>query len=580
MNRSRKNTAAISLLAIALGLALSSTPVAAHPMGNFSVNQYFLVDLRAEEPLIYYLADIAEIPSFTELDLLDTDFDSQVTEKEEKAYLDLRVPELMENLSLQKDDIAVPLKLVNRKLALLEGMGGMMVFNILLTLEPTSDIGGSLVNLELTSKNFEDDSGTRECKVFLGGQFNDLTEELGRETLEYQTLVVKDAENNPVYQDFNARFLLKLAAIEGATPLADVEPIAFEWTATARAARNTGEQGIADGLSKAVTAIVEEVAEMKGDGSEVVAENVDVPRTSPAATPVERALDDIITTTRRDAAEESETEANLLARISEVIRSKELSPPLFLLGLAIAAAMGMGHAFSPGHGKTVMAAYLIGERGTSWHALVLGIIVTITHTWSILLLGVVVLYAGETISEEQLQFWTGIASGLIIVGLGVVLFQRRYRTYVLAKYGGHAHGHDHHHHHDHGDGEDHGHTHIVETEDGAPPTYGSILWLGISGGIVPCPAALIVLLLALKFGRLFYGLWLIVAFSMGLAAVLVAIGIIVVRTAGAVRERTKSRSGILLALPVFSSALITVLGGWIVFWTLIQFEVLVILPGG
>jgi nickel/cobalt exporter len=79
---------------------------------------------------------------------------------------------------------------------------------------------------------------------------------------------------------------------------------------------------------------------------------------------------------------------------------------------------------------------------------------------------------------------------------------------------------------------------------------------------------------------LFYGLWLIVAFSIGLAAVLVGIGIVVVRTAGAVRERTKSRPGFLLALPVFSSALITVLGGWIVFWTLIQFEVLVILPGG
>jgi ABC-type nickel/cobalt efflux system permease component RcnA len=572
MNLMLKNAIVIGLL----GTVMFTAPAAAHPMGNFSVNQYFLVDQRTEAPIIYYLVDIAEIPSFTELDLLDTDFDSQVTKEEEQAYLDLRVPQLYKNLTLHSRGQPVPIQLSDYKLVLLEGMGGMVVFNILLTLNVFEE-DAPLLDFDLTSRNFEDESGTRECKVYLGGRFNDVTADLGRETLEYQTLVLRDDEGNPVYQDFDAQFLLRLTPIDGVAPMTDVEPLAFEWTATARGARDTGEQAIADSLSRALSDIVEDAAERP----DIVAENVDVPRTSPAGTPVERALDEIITTSRRNVAEESDREANMLARVSELIRSKELSPPLFLLGLAIAAAMGMGHAFSPGHGKTVMAAYLIGERGTSWHALVLGIIVTITHTWSILLLGIVVLYAGETISEEQLQFWTGIASGLIIVGLGVVLFQRRYRTYVLAKYGmaGHSHGgHDHHHHH--GDDEDHGHSHVVETEDGAPPTYGSILWLGISGGIVPCPAALIVLLLALKFGRLFYGLWLIVAFSIGLAAVLVAIGIVVVRTAGAVRERTKSRPGILLALPVFSSALITVLGGWIVFWTLIQFEVLVILPGG
>ncbi len=564
------------LCLVVLSLAVAAGPIAAHPMGNFSVNQYFLLDLRAETPVIYYLADIAEIPSFTELDLLDTDFDSQVTREEEEAYLNLRVPELMANLSLSAGGEPVVLKLAERKLVLLEGMGGMIVFNLLLQLQP-ADFDAAGQNLVLTSTNFEGESGTRECKVILGGRFKDQTGDLGRETLEYQTLVQKDDADNPVYQDFDAQFLLSLSPIEGAVPMANAEPIAFDWTATARGARESGEQGIADGLAKALTEVVEDAATRTNEDNDVVAENVDAPRTSPAATPVERALDDMITTSRRDVAKGSETNANLLARVSDLIRSKELSPPLFLFGMLIAAAMGMGHAFSPGHGKTVMAAYLIGERGTSWHALILGIIVTITHTWSILLLGIVVLYAGEAISEEQLQFWTGIASGLIILGLGIVLFQRRYRTYVIAKYGAHSHGHDHHH---HGDDDDHGHSHVVETEDGAPPTYGSILWLGISGGIVPCPAALIVLLLALKFGRLFYGLWLIVAFSIGLAAVLVAIGIIVVRTAGAVRERTKSRPGIILALPVFSSALITVLGGWIVFWTLIQFEVLVILPGG
>ncbi|HNT88839.1 MAG TPA: sulfite exporter TauE/SafE family protein, partial [Candidatus Hydrogenedentes bacterium] len=120
----------------------------------------------------------------------------------------------------------------------------------------------------------------------------------------------------------------------------------------------------------------------------------------------------------------------------------------------------------------------------------------------------------------------------------------------------------------------HGHEHRHDLVSTARPGYAHILWLGVSGGIVPCPAALIVLLLALKLGQLPYGLALLVAFSAGLAVVLVTVGVLVVRGAQAVRRRAGEQGHIFLVLPVVSAAFITVLGGAVVLWTLIQYGLL------
>lgn len=111
------------------------------------------------------------------------------------------------------------------------------------------------------------------------------------------------------------------------------------------------------------------------------------------------------------------------------------------------------------------------------------------------------------------------------------------------------------------------------------PSYWHILWLGVSGGIVPCPSALIVLLLAIRFGRLQYGLWLIVSFSLGLALVLVAIGLLVVFASDRLGRFTSEGSKLLAVLPVFSSAMITILGFWVVIWTLLQYNVIMFTPG-
>lgn len=577
----------------ALGGVLAAPSILAHPLGNYSINQYFLLDLRGRAPQVYYLLDMAEIPSFAELDLLDTDFDSDITEKEIRSYLERKTPALVAKISMKRDGETVPLMLADRRLSLLEGTAGMVVFNVGLRLVPEQwdwPAEGAPFALEIVSENYPRENGTRECKVLLDGRFTDQSRSLGDAVLGYQTLVFLDDKQNPVYQDFDAGFSLQFGPGSGVVLSPDQQHLSFDWTATARAADRVAETAIIEGMSSGFFAMPGGPQTPEEAGATQTA-SADLPKSAAQAFSGGQTAGELVERYSQPVKGDEGAAGAMLKRVSDIIRNKELTLPMFMLALAIAAMLGMGHAFSPGHGKTVMAAYLIGERGTVWHAFALGIVVTITHVWSVLLLGVVTLYFRETITEEQLSFWTGIASGAIIVIIGLMLFTRRYAAFAVARahraqahHPAHDHGpafhhhHEHDHFHDHHPDHHHGHSHIVEGKDGKPPTYGSILWLGVSGGIVPCPAALIVLLLAIKFGRLALGLGLIVAFSIGLAAVLVAIGIVVVRASGEVRRRIGERSPALLALPVVSSVLITVLGLWVVVWTLLQYNVLIIRP--
>jgi ABC-type nickel/cobalt efflux system permease component RcnA len=254
---------------------------------------------------------------------------------------------------------------------------------------------------------------------------------------------------------------------------------------------------------------------------------------------------------------------------TELVTTQHLGFGVILFATAVAAGLGAFHALEPGHGKTVVAAYLVGSKGTAWHALLLGLIVTGTHTAGVYLLGAVTLFATRYVVPEQLYPWLGVISGLIIAGLGCSLFLRRYAGVASHHQHDHSHGHPHHHHHGH-----HHHTHGAAGEhshgpDGHAPqdharqgkvSRREILALGVTGGIVPCPAALVVLLSALSMHRVAFGLLLIVAFSVGLAAVLIAIGILMVY-ARRIMGRFQGE-GVLITrwLPLTSAAVITVFG--------------------
>src|SRR5205823_8963038 len=151
---------------------------------------------------------------------------------------------------------------------------------------------------------------------------------------------------------------------------------------------------------------------------------------------------------------------------SSLIGREHLSALVILASLAAAFFWGMAHALSPGHGKTIVAAYLVGRRGTPWHAAALGGIVTVTHTIGVFALGLVTLALSQFIVPDQLYPWLNLASGVLVVAIGATVFRSRFRH-------GRAHARNYHHH------------------EHEAPSRGSLLAVGISGGLLPCPSALV-----------------------------------------------------------------------------------------
>jgi nickel/cobalt exporter len=215
-----------------------------------------------------------------------------------------------------------------------------------------------------------------------------------------------------------------------------------------------------------------------------------------------------------------------------------------VLVLMLLAALGWGalHALSPGHGKAMVAAYLIGTRGTARDAVVLGATVTVTHTIGVFALGLVTLGLSQYVLPEQLYPWLTLISGLLVVAVGAgVLRSRLRRSSSHAQ--GHAHGHSH--------GGGHSHERGVGTR--------SLLGIGAAAGLLPCPSALVVLLAAISQHEVALGMLLIVAFSLGLAGTLTALGLVVVHARRFVPPRIAA--GRLAALlPALSAVLVVAIG--------------------
>lgn len=204
---------------------------------------------------------------------------------------------------------------------------------------------------------------------------------------------------------------------------------------------------------------------------------------------------------------------------------------LWLVALAVAFGLGAVHALAPGHGKTIVAAYLVGSRGTFRHALLLGGVVTLTHTVSVFALGMATLYLTEHVRADQLAKTMGVVAGASIVLVGLWLLLQR--TGVL----------------------EHGHSHDVEGS-------GGLVALAVSGGMVPCPSALVLLLTAISLQRVGFGMLLLVAFSAGLAVVLMAIGLGVVYGKRWVKVEGLGSSAWGRRLPVISAAVVVGVGVW------------------
>jgi len=218
-----------------------------------------------------------------------------------------------------------------------------------------------------------------------------------------------------------------------------------------------------------------------------------------------------------------------------------------LASLAAALFWGAAHALSPGHGKSIVTAYLVGQRGTSWHAALLGLIVTATHTVGVFLLGFVTLALSQFVVPDHLYPWLNLASGLLVVSIGLSVLAARWRHART-----HAQGHDHHHHPG------------TRSPEGTwtrkeGPSFRSLFAVGVSGGLLPCPSALVVLLAAISLHRVAFGLLLIVAFSLGLALSITGVGLVAVAAKRAF-ARARFDGAVLRALPAVSAAVILLAG--------------------
>ena len=220
------------------------------------------------------------------------------------------------------------------------------------------------------------------------------------------------------------------------------------------------------------------------------------------------------------------------AGFASLVGRSHLSLLVILASLGAAMFWGAAHALSPGHGKTIVTAYLVGQRGTPKHAALLGLIVTATHTVGVFALGLVTLALSQFIVPEHLYPWLNLVSGLLVVGIGASVLRTRLRRRR------------HHHHHDH-------HEH--------PTSFRSLFAVGVSGGLLPCPSALVVLLAAISLHRVAFGLLLIVAFSAGLALSITGVGLAAVVARSAFRRG--SFEGPLVRLLPAASALVILAAG-------------------
>jgi len=676
MTRPLPQILTMRFLAIALGSIVLATGLAAHPMGNFSVSHYTRIEVGARAADVNYVLDLAEIPTFEMLR------DWKMDAKTPQSALDARAAEQaqlwMRSLEFRTRGLdpknhggattLVP-KFVSASVRLTDGAGGLPVARIAATLR-LENLHGSL---EFEDHNFPERAGWKEIVIRSGGDARiETASQPDLDRSQALTVYPADPTSAPP-QDLRAAVEWKDVSAAGTT-------LAAERATPAPAVTRSSALQETNPLETNPPTKIVPIDQPKPLATQVAAP-------PPSSTPsVQQPAGTVV-------------KGDFLSRL---LGKKELGLGLTLLGILAAFGLGAIHALSPGHGKTIVAAYLVGSRGTAKHAAFLGAMVTFTHTISVFLLGLGTLLLAQYVVPEKIIPVLGAVSGLSIVAIGASLFYKRLRR-LMAGGAGHAHSHAHHdhghvhdhsheHHHDHDHDHDHehdhdhahhehvhaaaahvhdvspmvalhvghdhgpaqnGHSHNGHSHDGhahehshaigghshdhghahdrghthdhgeihghtpnsganshdhgphehshkhagdhvhAPVnghkhdhhhdhdvhhdhdhgphghshvpegdiTLGSLVALGASGGLVPCPSALVLLLSAIALGHIGLGLILLVAFSLGLAGVLMGIGMIVVYAKHFLPDANRtSRHPAFRLIPVLSAFVIVCLG--------------------
>lgn len=525
------------LLCLAVGLLivwlvlLQPGSAQAHPLGNFSVNRYSRLDVYPDALQVRYVLDMAEVPTFQERATIDTDGDGTISPAETTRYGRSQIAQIQRNLHLMLNGAPVALELVTHELTMVPGQGNLPTLRLAATFR--APLASSAPQTELHYRDANDPTRPGWQEIIAVAQPG----------IELRAASVPDTDLTNELRDYPDDLLQSPLLVREATVTFAAAPSATS-------------------------------------GS------TDPPPAAMASAPL---------------SNRPNADADATAAFAALIAETAHTPSALALALLAAFGLGAVHAFSPGHGKTLVAAYLVGSRGTAGHALFLGLTTTITHTIGVFALGLVTLVLAEYMLPEQLYPILSLLSGIVVLVLGLALLRARWQavrqptphphTHTHADHHthhhAHEHGHTHHHHHDHGHthhhdhehGHDHEHTHthlggliahrhaLPDPRDGT--SWRGLLALGISGGLLPCPSALIVLLSAIALGRVGFGLLLILAFSLGLASVLTAIGVALVHARHLVAV-LPGRGLSLRLLPLAGSVVVVIVGSGILLQSLIQ----------
>jgi nickel/cobalt transporter (NicO) family protein len=482
----------------------------AHPLGNFTINHYAGIRVEPAEVILDVVIDEAEIPAYQEKLRIDGDGDGKISAAELDDERTTACPRLAQSLSLEVGGAPLAIAAAEAGLSFPPGAAGLDTMRLVCVFQAALRkplAAGTTIAFQDSS--YAERIGWREIVVTGSGvtvegaklpttstsdRLRSYPKDLIAQPLDIRSATFAASPGGPV---------LPPVAVSDATPLAGAPALYLP--------------GVGDG--SAGTTVSSGSAGTTGQGA--------VP-------------------------------GGVGGEISGLLETRDLTP-LVLLGSVLAAmALGAGHALTPGHGKTLMGAYLVGTRGTARHAIALGLSVTASHTLGILVLAAIVLGFRDVISPEAFNRVAPVASGLLVLGIGgwLLIGQVRSRRSRLGH--GHSHEDEHSHaeahsrdHDDHDDHDDHEHTHShASGPDGhehasgshshggirhshVPATGTTLTWrslfvLGLAGGIIPSTNALIILLATIATGRAAYGFVLVVGFGLGMAFVLGGVGLALV----------------------------------------------------
>jgi ABC-type nickel/cobalt efflux system permease component RcnA len=473
-------------------MVVCAWPGTAHPMGNFSISHYAGLHIQADSIDLRYVIDMAEIPTFQEMQ--QSGLIARQDQPGLQAYLKAKACELAKGLLVTVNGRALTLEAVSQDAIFPPGAGNLstMKLGFVYRAALSGSTTGGVYELAYRDTNYAGRAGWKEIVTSIGPAIHladgaALRPDRSSMLSNYPT----DLLTSPP-QDLTATIIFTTVGGEGLHAVVPPTPVRSAPLHTSRVA-----------ATKSMTP----------------------PQTATAAP--------------RTIELQPNRQATPRNAFTELIATKQTSLTVALIAALIAAGLGALHALEPGHGKTIVAAYLVGSKGTARHAFLLGAIVTISHTAGVYLLGGVTLYAQKYILPDRLYPFLGVMSGILIAGMGFYLLLQRFAGAEFA------------------------HSHSPAQDSGQPRkkiTGRYLAVLGITGGMVPCPAALVVLLSAAALHRVGFGLFLIVAFSLGLAVVLIAMGLAAVY-AGRIMSRVPLEGPLIQRwLPVASAAMITTLG--------------------